>query len=101
MEVEQRGRLRDMLDAARYISSYVADTQWEEFATNTLRQDAVIRRMEIIGEAARHLKAQTRDAFPDLPFEKMSGLRNIVAHDYGNVNLRTIWDTATVHVPDL
>src|SRR5437588_5898849 len=101
MEAEQRGRLRDILDSAQRVSAYVADMSWEQFAGDTLTQDAVLRRLEIIGEATRHLKDATRNAIPELPFDKIRGLRNIVAHDYENVNLRTIWEIATVNVPDL
>jgi len=65
------------------------------------KQDAVIRRIEIIGEAAAHLTNATRQAIPDLPFRKMRGMRNIVAHDYANVDLKIVWEVATVHVPEI
>ena len=81
MEADQLGRLRDILEASRLIASYVKDTTETDFRTDTQKQDAVIRRIEIIGEATAHLNEETRRAVPELPFRKMRGMRNIVAHD--------------------
>ena len=60
MEADQLGRLRDILHAARLIASYARDTTEEQFTANTEKQDAVIRRLEIIGEATVHLSDVTR-----------------------------------------
>jgi uncharacterized protein with HEPN domain len=99
METEQLGRLRDILEAARRIASYIQDTTEADFRTNTEKQDAVIRRIEIIGEATAHLTAATRQSIRELPFRKMRGMRNIVAHDYVNVDLKIIWEVATCMCP--
>ena len=101
METDQLGRLRDILEATRLIASYVKDTSETAFRTDIQKQDAVIRRIEIIGEAAAHLTNETRKAIPKLPFRKMRGMRNIVAHDYANVDLKIVWEVATVHVPEV
>jgi uncharacterized protein with HEPN domain len=98
MEADQLGRLRDILTAANLIASYVKDRTEADFHKNTEKQDAVIRRIEIIGEAAVHLTEETRQA---IPFRKMRGMRNMVAHDYANVDLKILWDVATVHVPEV
>ena len=89
MDVEQLGRLRDILEAARLIARYVSDTTEAAFRADRQKQDAVIRRIEIIGEAAAHLSEATRQAVTELPFRKMRGMRNIVAHDYANVDLNS------------
>jgi uncharacterized protein with HEPN domain len=101
METDQVGRLRDILDAARLIGSYVKDTTETDFRAKQEKQDAVIRRIEIIGEAAVHLTEATRRAVPGLDFRKMRGMRNIVAHDYANVDLHIVWEVATVHVREI
>jgi uncharacterized protein with HEPN domain len=101
MEADQLGRLRDILHSADLIGSYVKDTTKDQFIADNQKQDAVMRRIEIIGEAAVHLSEETRKAIPELPFRKMRGMRNIVAHDYANVDLGIIWEVATEHVPDL
>ena len=101
MEADQAGRLRDILAAARLIASYVNDTSEEDFRADPQKQDAVIRRIEIIGEATSHLSDETRREVPALPFRKMRGMRNIVAHDYANVDMGIVWQVATVHIPEV
>jgi uncharacterized protein with HEPN domain len=101
MEVDQSGRLRDILNSARLIGGYVREVTAEEFQADTEKQDAVMRRIEIIGEATAHLSPETRAAIPALPFRKMRGMRNIVAHDYANVDLNIVWQVATVHVAEV
>ena len=101
MEADQLGRLRDILQAARLIASYLKDTTEADFLANNEKQDAVIRRIEIIGEATAHLTETTRQAIPELPFRKMRGMRNMVAHDYGNVDLKIVWEVGIAHVPEI
>jgi len=101
MEADQLGRLRDILQAARLIASYLRDTTEADFLANSEKQDAVIRRIEIIGEATAHLTETTRQAIPELPFRKMRGMRNIVAHDYANVDMKIVWEVGIVHVPQI
>jgi len=101
METDQLGRLRDILAAARLIGTYVKNTTETDFYADKQKQDAVIRRIEIIGEAAAHVTEASRQAVPELAFRKMRGMRNIVAHDYANVDLRIGWEVATVYVPEI
>jgi len=101
MDADQVGRLREILDAARLICSYVAGADENEFRGNTQKQDAIIRPIEIIGEATLHLSDDTRQAIPQLPFRRMRGMRNVIAHDYAGVNLQIVWEVATIHVPEL
>jgi uncharacterized protein with HEPN domain len=101
MEADQLGRLLDILEAAQLIESYIKDTAETDFLSDKQKQDAVIRRIEIIGEAAAHLTNDTRSAVPQLPFRKMRGMRNIVAHDYANVDLKIVWEVATAHVREI
>jgi len=101
METDQLGRLRDILEAARLIALYVKNTTETAFRADLQKQDAVIRRIEIIGEATAHLTDATRQVIPQLPFRKIRGMRNIMAHDYANVELKIVWEVATVHVPEI
>ena len=101
MEADQLGRLRDILQAARLIAAYVKGVTEPEFRADMEKQDAVIRRIEIIGEAAAHLNETTRKAVPELPYRKMRGMRNIVAHDYAAVDARIVWEVATIYVPEV
>ena len=70
METDQLGRLRDILEAARLIATYVKNTTETDFYADKQKQDAVIRRIEIIGEAAAHVSAANRQAVPELPLGK-------------------------------
>jgi uncharacterized protein with HEPN domain len=101
MEADQLGRLRDILEAARLVASYLKDTTEGDFLANSEKQDAVIRRIEIIGEATAHLTETTRQTIPELPFRKMRGMRNIVAHNYANVDLKIIWEVGVAHMPQI
>jgi len=79
----------------------LTNTTEADFRADMQKQDAVMRRIEIIGEAAAHLSDATRQAVPELPFRRMRGMRNIVAHEYANVDLNIVWQVATVHVPEV
>ena len=89
----QNGLLRDILDSANAIRRYPAGVSREGFFGDQEKQDAVLRRLEIIGEAASRLAPETQTLFPGVPFRSMRGMRNIIAHDYGEVDLTLVWQT--------
>ena len=91
----QNGLLRDILDSALSIRAYLAGVDRAGFMANAEKQDAVLRRFEIIGEAASRLSPETQALFPNLPFRSMRGMRNIIAHDYGVVDLDQVWQTSS------
>lgn len=92
---KQHGLLRDILDSAAMIRSYLNGIAQTSFMSNPEKQDAVLRRFEIIGEASSRLAPETLALFPGLPFRQMRGMRNIIAHDYGDVDLDQVWLTAS------
>jgi uncharacterized protein with HEPN domain len=98
---KQPGLLRDILDSAKAIQKYMVGVTHEQFLADTEKQDAVLRRLEIIGEAASRLSPETQALFPNLPFRAMRGMRNIIAHDYGDVDLEQVWTTATTDLDNL
>ncbi len=93
--------LFDILDAARLVLEYVSDTTVEDFIVNIQLQDAVIRRFEIIGEAAKRVSDTARGQHPEVPWAKMIGLRNLCIHEYEQINLDVIWRTAHDDLPGL
>jgi len=95
LDEKQTGFLRDILDSAVIIRGYLNDVSHDEFVANTEKQDAVLRRFEIIGEAASRLAPEAQSTFPSLPFRSMRGMRNIIAHNYGDVDIEQVWKTAT------
>ena len=101
LDERQAGLLTDVLDSARSIRTYLNGVTYESFLGDAEKQDAVLRRFEIIGEAASRLSPETQALFPTLPFRAMRGMRNIIAHDYGEVDLDLVWKTATADLPTL
>ncbi|MCC7104573.1 MAG: DUF86 domain-containing protein [Chloroflexi bacterium] len=94
-----RQYLDDILDAARLARSYVLGHSLESFLADVQCQDAVMRRLEIIGEAARRLSDSTRGALPSLPWQQMIGMRNLLIHGYDAVELDIVWDTVRRDLP--
>jgi uncharacterized protein with HEPN domain len=93
-----------MRSAADAIARYVSGVTQEEFGQDQMRQDAVIRRLEIMGEAAHRLMladAEHERNFPALPLRDIKDMRNLVAHGYDAVDLDIVWDTVTSDVPAL
>jgi uncharacterized protein with HEPN domain len=74
---------------------------WETFAQSELHQNAVMRPLEIIGEAARRVSQETRDAHAGIPWEQMIGMWNRLIHEYFRVNLTTVWETVQNDLPSL
>ena len=98
---DYRDYLEDMLEHAGKARAFVGTMAWPEFQDDEKTRFATIRAIEIIGEAARHVPADIQTRFPDIPWQRIIGMRNILAHDYVGTNPRVIYDTATLFVPDL
>ena len=91
----------DILEAAKLAHSYLAVKAKEEFLQDTLCQDAVIRRLEIIGEAARRLSPEARTSLTELTWTALIGMRNLLIHEYDDVDLSIVWDTVKIDLPAL
>lgn len=74
---------------------------WEAFEGNTEKQDAIIRPLEIIGEATGHLSPAFRAAHQDTPWQRIKGLRDVLIHGYANVDVKRVRPIATTQVPSL
>lgn len=99
----QRDRvyLLDILEAAKLAVSYIEHKSKDAFLNDIQCQDAVIRRLEIIGEAARRISDDTQAAFPILPWREMIGMRNIMIHEYDDIDLDTVFKTVEKDLPAL
>jgi uncharacterized protein with HEPN domain len=89
----ERGYLSDMVESARLIQSYVVDCMEEDFYADLMILDAVTRRLEIIGEAARRISDGLRLQIPQVPWRLIIGMRNRLIHEYDNVHSDMIWES--------
>lgn len=78
--------LEDILEAGERIRRYTKGLDHEKFVSDTMRQDAVVRNLEVIGEAARQVPPEVRDALPAVPWDQVIGMRNLLIHAYFGVD---------------
>jgi uncharacterized protein with HEPN domain len=92
--------LMDILESMNRIDTYILGVNYDSFLNNQMLIDAVIRNLEIIGEAARNLPDELKNKYPELPWRNMIGLRNILIHQYFGVDESIIWEVITVDLSD-
>ncbi len=93
--------IRHILEAARRIQEYSEDIAYEDFINDPEKQDAIVRRLEVIGEAAKNLSQETRGAYPQIPWQDITGMRDVLIHRYFGVDLDAVWDTVESDIPHL
>lgn len=93
--------LSDMLHSARAVSRYVAGRTFENYLSDEMLRDAVERRVEIIGEAARGVSQPFQASHPQIPWRPIMAQRHVLAHEYAAVRHDLIWKVATFYVPEL
>ncbi len=93
--------LTDILEAINKIQRYTAGFTFQAFEADDMVVDAVVRNLEIIGEAARQIPLELRDQYPGVDWVAVVGFRNIVIHAYFDVDLGIVWTIATERLPEL
>ena len=93
--------LQHMLDAVERIRRYLDGVELEDFDADEVLQDAVIRQLEILGEAASRVDQEYRSSNPQIPWSKAISTRNRLIHGYLSVDMEIVYRTATHHVPRL
>jgi uncharacterized protein with HEPN domain len=101
MPRDYRLYLDDILEAIDRIQGYVEGMDYSGFAADQRTMDAVVRNLEIIGEAARGLPADIKDAIPQTEWRKVVGLRNLLLHEYFAVSTRVVWDVVQTKLDSL
>lgn len=93
--------LLDILERCERITRYVEGLDQEQWSKDERTQDAVLRNLEVIGEAVKRLPADLRRRNPEIPWQDIAGLRDILIHEYEGVDFTIVWDIAVNEVPPL
>lgn len=94
-------RISDILQCIAKIRRFTKGYTFDEFQSDEKTIDSVLRNLEIIGEAARHVPSNIKMQHPEVPWAEMLTMRNIVIHEYHGVNLQIIWQTLKEDLPPL
>jgi uncharacterized protein with HEPN domain len=98
-EREARVFLQDMLEASRRILAYTKGLDYGAFRVDFKTQDAVLRNLEVLGEAAKHIPADVAAQHPRLPWREMAAMRDRLIHHYFGVNLDVVWGIVELELP--
>ncbi len=98
---DERVYLNHMVDAIRAVERYIDGVTEAEFRANEMLQDAVIRQIQILGEACKRLSADLKEAHPDVPWRDIAGMRDKLVHDDFGVDVDMVWLTARDDLPEL
>ena len=98
---DYRDYLQDILDAVKDIENFVDDMSFEQFEKDRKTLNAVVRSIEVIGEASKKIPSSLRTKYETLPWKKMTGMRDKLIHAYFGVDTETLWKTVKDDIPPL
>jgi uncharacterized protein with HEPN domain len=93
--------LADIVEAIQRIAGYILGLDYDQFLDDVRTQDAVLRNLQVIGEATKKLSPELRQENPDLPWKAMAGLRDRIVHDYFGINSEVVWTVVSRELPPL
>lgn len=101
MSDEFLDHIEDILDAMHKAEMAISGVDYQQFADDFMINFVVARALEIVGEATKRLPLEVRDAYPDIPWRNMAGMRDRIIHGYDNVDFQIMWDVVTQEVPQV
>ncbi|MBX2914431.1 MAG: DUF86 domain-containing protein [Cyclobacteriaceae bacterium] len=96
---EFRHFIDDILESIQKIEDYSLNLSEEDFQFNFEKQDAIARRLEIIGEAVKNIPVDVKNQFTDIPWKSIAGLRDVIAHDYFGILPKRLWNIVKKDIP--
>lgn len=93
--------LSDILEAIRRIQDYILDMDYKTFLDDMKTRDAVVRNLEIIGEASKNIRDDIRNQYSDVPWKEMSGVRDKLIHHYFGINFEVVWTIIHEELPGI
>jgi len=101
MKEEFLDYIEDVIEAMNDAMSFVEGMEYDDFLKDRKTVYAVIRAIEIIGEAVKKIPELVKNRYPQIPWREMAGMRDKLIHEYFGVNLRAVWDTVKQDIPSL
>ena len=101
MKKDPRIHVSFILECIELVEEYLKGLTETEFLNSTQQQDAIIRRVELIGEAVKNISPEVKDRYPEIPWKRIAGMRDILVHDYLGLDLEITWNVAQVEIPEL
>ena len=93
--------LNDIKEAIRRIEVYIKEISYEEFLKDIKTQDAVVRNLEIVGEATKNISDDLKKDYPQIPWKKLTGIRDRLIHHYFGINYDIVWVVAKEELPEI
>jgi len=94
-------RLRHMLDAAHAAVQFVEERTRENLESDLMFAFALVRAIEIVGEAASRVSKEEQEKYPQIPWKNITGMRNKIIHDYFDIDYDIVWETVQLRIPEL
>ena len=101
MKKDHKVFLKHILDSINYINEYTSGKSLQEFLNSIETQDAVMRRLAVIGEAAKNLPIPTRERHKVIDWKAVIGLKNILVHEYFGIDMKVLWNIIKKDLPHL
>ncbi len=101
MKKEVKDYIEDIIFAMQNAINFVEGMRYDDFIKDIKTQYAVVRSLEIIGEAAKQIPASIKNKYPEIPWKQMAGMRDKLIHEYFGVNYQRVWETLKKDIPKL
>lgn len=100
-ELDDKIRLKHILDAIEEIEGYLSEVNFPDFLENSMMRFACIKQMEIIGEASNHISDELKSRFTDIAWSQIVGMRNVFTHEYFGIDTDLVWEIIKNDIPEL